>query len=220
MHLFKNFKTILYYLNDLFYRQAWVWQDEWYGLTMDDIREIERKTAEELKKKMRGDEEEDDVESVAEVIEDSQAVGKNFSSIENNTIEIPNNIAPRQTNQRKSFSECSIGSGSGMRRSRYRYGNFEFDKNWPFYSNYSSERLNDVNHIERIVRQGESGVESDEEFFDCHEVPEDIRSLTKWNSMELVPEQDESGDSASTTRSSSTGRVWDGFYWNVSEQKG
>jgi len=170
------------------HRQAWVWQDEWYGLTMDDIREIERKTAEELKKKMRGDEEEDDVESVSEVTEDSQAVGKNFSSIENNTIEIPNNIAPRQTNQRKSFSECSIGSGSGMRRSRY-----------------SSERLNDVNHIERIVRQGESGVESDEEFFDCHEVPEDIRSLTKWNSMELVPEQDESGDSASTTRSSSTG---------------
>ena len=21
-------------------RQAWVWQDEWYGLTMDDIRDI------------------------------------------------------------------------------------------------------------------------------------------------------------------------------------
>ena len=87
-----------------------------------------------------------------------------------------------------------------------------------FYSNYSSERLNDVNHIERIVRQGESGVESDEEFFDCHEVPEDIRSLTKWNSMELVPEQDESGDSASTTRSSSTGSLWNGFFRNVSEQ--
>ena len=54
----------------------------------------------------------------------------------------------------------------------------------------SSERLSDVNHIERIVRQGETGVESDEEFFDCHELPEDIRSLTKWNSMELVPDND------------------------------
>ena len=43
------------------HRQAWVWQDEWFGLTMDDIRDIERKTAEELKKKMRGEEEDPEV---------------------------------------------------------------------------------------------------------------------------------------------------------------
>ena len=42
--------------------QAWVWQDEWFGLTMDDIRDIERKTAEELKKKMRGEDEDSEVE--------------------------------------------------------------------------------------------------------------------------------------------------------------
>lgn len=34
------------------HRQAWVWQDEWYGLTMDDIRKIERETQEALKAKM------------------------------------------------------------------------------------------------------------------------------------------------------------------------
>lgn len=34
------------------HRQAWVWQDEWYGLTMDDIRQIERETQEALKAKM------------------------------------------------------------------------------------------------------------------------------------------------------------------------
>ena len=39
------------------HRQAWVWQDEWHGLTMDDIRDFERRTAEELKRKMRGEEE-------------------------------------------------------------------------------------------------------------------------------------------------------------------
>ena len=33
--------------------QAWVWQDEWYGLTMDDIREIERQTQLALKQKMQ-----------------------------------------------------------------------------------------------------------------------------------------------------------------------
>ncbi len=26
------------------HRQAWAWQDEWVGLTMDDIRKLERET--------------------------------------------------------------------------------------------------------------------------------------------------------------------------------
>ena len=52
------------------------------------------------------------------------------------------------------------------------------------------ERLNDVNHIERIVRSGDGEGDSEDEFFDCKEVPEDLRSLTKWNSMELVPDQE------------------------------
>ncbi|KAJ9575163.1 hypothetical protein L9F63_025886 [Diploptera punctata] len=34
------------------HRQAWAWQDEWHGLTMDDIRQIERQTQEALKQKM------------------------------------------------------------------------------------------------------------------------------------------------------------------------
>lgn len=36
------------------HRQAWAWQDEWFGLTMDDIRQIERQTQEALKKTMGG----------------------------------------------------------------------------------------------------------------------------------------------------------------------
>lgn len=34
------------------HRQAWAWQDEWHGLTMDEIRELERETQECLKKMM------------------------------------------------------------------------------------------------------------------------------------------------------------------------
>lgn len=34
------------------HRQAWAWQDEWHGLTMEDIREIERQTQLALKRKM------------------------------------------------------------------------------------------------------------------------------------------------------------------------
>ena len=32
--------------------QAWTWQDEWHGLTMEDIRAIEKETQDLLKKKM------------------------------------------------------------------------------------------------------------------------------------------------------------------------
>lgn len=34
------------------HRQAWAWQDEWDGLTMEDIREIERQTQLALQRKM------------------------------------------------------------------------------------------------------------------------------------------------------------------------
>lgn len=37
------------------HRQAWAWQDEWHGLSMLDIREIERQTADALKRKMGQD---------------------------------------------------------------------------------------------------------------------------------------------------------------------
>lgn len=36
------------------HRQAWAWQDEWNGLTMEDIREIERQTQLALQEKMGG----------------------------------------------------------------------------------------------------------------------------------------------------------------------
>ncbi len=39
--------------------QAWTWQDEWYGLTMEDIRAIEKETAEILRQTMAEDLDED-----------------------------------------------------------------------------------------------------------------------------------------------------------------
>ena len=34
------------------HRQAWAWQDEWVGLTMDDIRRLERETKLILQRKL------------------------------------------------------------------------------------------------------------------------------------------------------------------------
>ncbi len=33
-----------------FYQQVYCWTDEWFGLTMEDIRELERETKEELQR--------------------------------------------------------------------------------------------------------------------------------------------------------------------------
>ena len=41
------------------HRQAWAWQDEWVGLTIDDIRELEAQTQEALAEKMDFDSEND-----------------------------------------------------------------------------------------------------------------------------------------------------------------
>ena len=38
------------------HRQAWAWQDEWIGLTMDDIRKLEKETQEHLAKTMANSE--------------------------------------------------------------------------------------------------------------------------------------------------------------------
>ena len=108
------------------HRQAWVWQDEWSGLTMEDIREIERKTAEELKRKMRGEEDADsdtEAEAVTEVTtEDSQSLGKSFSSIENSTQEVPIiSKTNERVQNRQSFSENYVGNSGAVRRSRIRY---------------------------------------------------------------------------------------------------
>lgn len=44
------------------HRQAWAWQDEWHGLSMEDIREIERQTQLALKRKMGQSDDEDEVD--------------------------------------------------------------------------------------------------------------------------------------------------------------
>lgn len=52
------------------HRQAWAWQDEWFGLTIEDIRELERQTQLALAKKMGSGEECSDGESTLDSLTD------------------------------------------------------------------------------------------------------------------------------------------------------
>ena len=36
-----------------FHQQIWCWTDEWYGITMEDLRKLEDKTKEELKERIK-----------------------------------------------------------------------------------------------------------------------------------------------------------------------
>ena len=53
------------------HRQAWCWQDEWYGLNMDNIRELEKEAQLMLSRKMAQFNEED--KGAAELARDEAA---------------------------------------------------------------------------------------------------------------------------------------------------
>ena len=55
------------------HRQAWTWQDEWYGLTMEDIRRLEVETQRALTEKMgHFRHEPEEVESLPEANEEEE----------------------------------------------------------------------------------------------------------------------------------------------------
>ncbi|XP_059481583.1 protein retinal degeneration B isoform X2 [Neocloeon triangulifer] len=158
--------------------QAWVWQDEWHGLTMDDIRQIERQTQEALKKKMgKGDDadEEDDEEDSGGLNEDvskaqsSKAASPTMmSSIENPTplaiqSESDSKDDDATTAEDNSFSEATTTSKSKKTWSR---SSSKMALSSPgAVSGKSFEAQMPCWRMESIVRDSDSG--SEEEFFDC-----------------------------------------------------
>ncbi|XP_063225063.1 protein retinal degeneration B isoform X2 [Bacillus rossius redtenbacheri] len=105
------------------HRQAWAWQDEWHGLTMDDIREIERQTQEALQRTMGAGAEEGEAGSRGEAAQaqegggtpqDPDAVAKTLQatlgSIEKTELEMPS--PPVAKKCEPALSTSSEGEGS------------------------------------------------------------------------------------------------------------
>ncbi|XP_040577128.1 protein retinal degeneration B isoform X4 [Lepeophtheirus salmonis] len=176
--------------------QAWIWQDEWFGLTMEDIRAIEAETAELLKKTMHAadpdaipSEQTDDCHNVhnnpsnehkltnnanssatLNSSDSSQDMRAKFKGIEYGDKDIPD-ILPKQQ-QKQPHSSAKIPPQPPPRHK------MEIPKSC---SNHTSPM--------EACEQGDS----DEEFFDCREEINDTVSLAKWSSMELPPmNEDES----------------------------
>ena len=109
---------------------------------------LERKMAEELKRKMRGGTDMDGEDDIQTEVLEGEAIEEGLCSTE--------------------YSSRKISLDQLFKHSQQ-----------------------DINHIKSIVMgcsESNEGDESDDEFYDAREIPEDIRSLTKWNSMELVPD--------------------------------
>uniref|UniRef100_A0A4W3IVW9 Phosphatidylinositol transfer protein membrane associated 2 n=1 Tax=Callorhinchus milii TaxID=7868 RepID=A0A4W3IVW9_CALMI len=173
------------------HRQAWCWQDEWYGLTMEDIRLLERETQVMLAQKMAqfslsdGEGEATAVSSASS--EQDQDNGKLPSGLEVESSQTSLHEYGEAIGDRVLTKQWSTSSRSS--RSSKRGGS-------PSRHNISDWRM------QSIARDSEDS--SDEEFFDAQEGFSDSeenypKEIAKWNSNELINKIEDSGEAEEGT---------------------
>ncbi|XP_023383911.1 membrane-associated phosphatidylinositol transfer protein 2 [Pteropus vampyrus] len=148
------------------HRQAWCWQDEWYGLSMENIRELEKEAQLMLSRKMAQFSKDD--EEAAELAESEAGQAQ------------PPGEAPQPSGGgeplagrglKKQWSTSSKSSRSSKRGAS------------PSRHSISEWRM------QSIARDSDES--SDDEFFDAHEDLSDSeepfpKDITKWNSDDLM----------------------------------
>ncbi|XP_033828267.1 membrane-associated phosphatidylinositol transfer protein 2-like isoform X3 [Periophthalmus magnuspinnatus] len=157
------------------HRQAWCWQDEWYGLTMEDIRQLELETQLALARKMAQfcqAEEAIEANGGATSPDKEQEAKEAISSIEAEEVVVGSGdtLQPRGvlTKQWSTSSRSSRSSKRGVSPSRHSLSEWR---------------------MQSIARDSDDS--SDEEFFDAHEDLSDgeevfPKEITKWNSNDLM----------------------------------
>lgn len=181
------------------HRQAWAWQDEWHGLTMEDIREIERQTQLALKRKMGQVEDEIDEDDNLNNSTPKEDAGKALAATLG-SIEVTEDSPLLTKNANIPTIQTAINSDQDLTPDEEINLPMKRDDKWqptrglhsPSSSSVKSFDLQVANwRIESLGRDSDSA--SDDEFFDC----EDSASLAKWSSLDLLTEED--GDGTSPT---------------------
>uniref|UniRef100_A0A3P9H2G2 Phosphatidylinositol transfer protein membrane associated 2 n=1 Tax=Oryzias latipes TaxID=8090 RepID=A0A3P9H2G2_ORYLA len=159
------------------HRQAWCWQDEWYGLTIEDIRQLELETQLALAKKM------------AQYSHSEEGAGETNGP--------SGGQDPEQGSGVSGPSAETEGGRAKLGDSLETRG--ELTKQWSTSSrssNRSSKRGASPSHqsisewrMQSIARDSDDS--TDDEFFDAHEAlsdNEDIfsKEITKWSSNDLM----------------------------------
>ncbi|XP_004635938.1 membrane-associated phosphatidylinositol transfer protein 2 isoform X5 [Octodon degus] len=162
------------------HRQAWCWQDEWYGLSMEDIRELEREAQLMLSRKMaQFNEDEAGTELTKDPADQDQASGPPLEPSSNNGEPL---VGRGLKKQWSTSSKSSRSSKRGASPSRHSISEWR---------------------MQSIARDSDES--SDDEFFDAHEDLSDSedmfpKDITKWSSNDLMdkmesPEPEDTQDS-------------------------
>uniref|UniRef100_A0A8D0H343 Phosphatidylinositol transfer protein membrane associated 2 n=1 Tax=Sphenodon punctatus TaxID=8508 RepID=A0A8D0H343_SPHPU len=169
------------------HRQAWCWQDEWYGLTIEDIRQLEKEAQLMLAQKMAQ-------YSCNE--NESEQHGPKDLSCENDT-EIKATSSTDETDAASNAGEAL----SGRVLTKQWSTSSKSSRSSKRGASPSRHSLSDW-RMESIARDSDDS--SDDEFFDAHEDLSDTeevfpKEITKWSSNDLMdkietPESDETQD--------------------------
>ncbi|XP_030624361.1 membrane-associated phosphatidylinositol transfer protein 2 [Chanos chanos] len=157
------------------HRQAWCWQDEWYGLTIEDIRQLELETQLALAQKMAQfscNEEAGESNGTAATPEKNQEAKEAVGSME--AAEPSRNLGDSLQTRGELTKQWSTSSRSS--RSSKRGGS-------PSRHSISEWRM------QSIARDSDDS--TDDEFFDAHEDFSDneeifAKEITKWSSNDLM----------------------------------
>ncbi|XP_019134265.1 membrane-associated phosphatidylinositol transfer protein 2 isoform X1 [Larimichthys crocea] len=165
------------------HRQAWCWQDEWYGLTIEDIRLLELETQLALAKKM-----------AQYSLSEEGGTETNGSSVSQDQEQGAETVG---SNVEAEGGGGGGGGGGKLGDSLETRG--ELTKQWSTSSrssNRSSKRGGSPSHqsisewrMQSIARDSEDS--TDDEFFDAHEDFSDneelfAKEITKWSSNDLM----------------------------------
>ncbi|XP_032899793.1 membrane-associated phosphatidylinositol transfer protein 2 isoform X1 [Amblyraja radiata] len=170
------------------HRQAWCWQDEWYGLTIEDIRQLEHETQLMLAQKMaqfvaelNDNEAEQPGLTQTSIERDQNSISANPSinieSSSTNLNEYTDSLTERAlTKQWSTSSKSSHSSIRGASPSRHNIADWR---------------------MQSIARDSDDS--SDDEFFDAQEDFSDNeenfpQEITKWNSNDLIDKIDACGE--------------------------
>ncbi|XP_042564286.1 membrane-associated phosphatidylinositol transfer protein 2-like isoform X5 [Clupea harengus] len=171
------------------HRQAWCWQDEWYGLTMEDIRQLELETQVALKQRMaQFSQEEADANAgnvgagAGTLPERGQEAQEGLADDERETTPLASThtdtltTAAARGTLTKQWSTSSRSSRSSKRGAS------------PSRHSISEWRM------QSIARDSDDSSD-DEEFFDAYEDLSENeetfpKEITKWNSNELMDKMD------------------------------
>ncbi|CAH1800392.1 unnamed protein product [Owenia fusiformis] len=176
------------------HRQAWCWQDEYYGLSLQDIRRLEAETQEALKEKYKTNNP-DEINN--ELNEQTTGGLKKILPVKEDTVDQKSpQILHHAASEDQNEADGNIGGvsrvGSGRRAA---WGSSKSKS----ATSRKSARDWRVESMEQLVQDDSSG---EEEFFDAFEVleeePDDHSnpSMYRSSSMDIIPQPDDRDTSA------------------------